>query len=754
LVAWNDDRYFDDEVFATRVSMTGVLDPYGIRIRGPAGQPAFSPSLAFGSGTFLVAYTVPVTGAADGQIFVTQLSPAGVLGPSVMLDGVGDNPGAASDGTDFLVAFESSAGIRVRRASGATLQPLGVTVAVSSDTQASGPTSAWGASGYLVVWGRKNGASYEIAGARVAQDGTVIDPGGFIVQAGLGDVLWPAIGWAGTHFVVAWDEGIRTAAVRVIGNTVLDAAPILLGAGTGGPPGMAPGIAFDGTYTSIAWTEAAGNDLHAATLDDAGTLLAPGDVSLDLTWIQDPPATLAYDGSRYLLAWNEPELWRSFEDDIFATTFTPGAPALTRIMPLDTSGDPQRRPAVCSDGNTWLVVWDDRALAARTAEILGVRIDSSGAVLDAPPLVIEATADAFRLEAVCAWTAPNWLVAYNSEQSIRGKLVPPSGQPSAAPFEISSNGRLPAIASDGAQFMVTWQTYSSSAVLNPSTIRAARVSNMGAVLDPSGIDVCTAGPVTEATIAFGQGQFLVGWNSNDDIYARRVTADGGVLDSATGFAVSAGLPAHRHPRVAFDGQRFVIAWSESLTGSPALVHGARVDNGMVLDPQGVALTSGSEDHVFLTLANDPAGVLLVWGGAAVRQLWAERLSSLDAGSPFLVAGASDDTAEPAAAAAASGVLIAYSSYDAGLGAYRVMTRLVGDGNPDGGVDAGSGSSDGGTDGGLQLPDAGPGLRTLSVGCGCGTGSGPSAAISLIILLVIWSARRRVSDGALGGKALQ
>jgi hypothetical protein len=103
----------------------------------------------------------------------------------------------------------------------------------------------------LIIWqDLRNGMDYDVYGARVSDDGRVLDPNGFLIAGGPGNQISPTVIFNGTEYLVAWShfEGvkyiIRSAKVSVaaqVSSVTLEAArndqhclrPILLMAGNG-----------------------------------------------------------------------------------------------------------------------------------------------------------------------------------------------------------------------------------------------------------------------------------------------------------------------------------------------------------------------------------------------------------------------------------------------------------------------------------------------------------------------------------------
>jgi hypothetical protein len=128
----------------------------------------------------------------------------------------------------------------------------------------------------------------------------------------------------------------------------------------------------------------------------------------------------------------------------------------------------------------------------------------------------------------------------------------------------------PAVASDGVNFFVVWMdrrnhNYDSGG--NDYDIYGTRVSPTGEVLDRNGIAVCTASRAQMyPSVAFDGQNYLVVWSDNRDnvngilsneIYGARVTPAGAVLEP-NGFKITHGEVAHV-PVIAFNGTDYLVA---------------------------------------------------------------------------------------------------------------------------------------------------------------------------------------------------
>ncbi len=150
---------------------------------------------------------------------------------------------------------------------------------------------------------------------------------------------------------------------------------------------------------------------------------------------------------------------------------TPSLGAETVLAPK--TAQTQWTPAAAFDGKgTFLVVWQEGGgNAGGEADILGARVNSGGKVLDAEPLAISRAKDFQRRPAV-AWNGREWLVVwqdardfeetgydiYAARVTAEGKCLDPEG---IAVCTAKEDQQMPAVASDGASFLVLWADYRS-----------------------------------------------------------------------------------------------------------------------------------------------------------------------------------------------------------------------------------------------------------------------------------------------------
>jgi len=204
----------------------------------------------------------------------------------------------------------------------------------------------------------------------------------------------------------------------------------------------------------------------------------------------------------------------------------------------------QRLPQVAFDGTNFLVVWvDERAQVdvepiAASALIYAARVSPTSGVLDPSGILVGGllrgtlTMQSTARPAV-SFDGTNYLIVWkqvdlDASYAILGRRVAPSGTLiDAAPFVIAPKTStiltFPRSAFDGTNHLVIWNDQSSA-----GSVRAARVSAAGLVLDPNGIVLAADAGASLPAIGCSTASCYAAWSSGASLYARRLGAsDGG-----------------------------------------------------------------------------------------------------------------------------------------------------------------------------------------------------------------------------------
>jgi hypothetical protein len=204
----------------------------------------------------------------------------------------------------------------------------------------------------------------------------------------------------------------------------------------------------------------------------------------------------------------------------------------------------------------------------------------------------------------------------------------------------------PSIAANGNGYFVVWadkRRYNSTEY----DIYGARVSSAGEVLDPGGIPICTdPGRQTSPRVAFDGQRYLVVWEDDREstaefqhyqIYGARVGTGGQVLDP-NGFKITTNRVTRLGPAVVSNGQGFFVAWEDWQRADNAIadVYGSPVSSdGVVAKPDGIPLVLGAGWQVQPRLAFANGEYLMTYrenGSLGGPDIWGIRVST--AGQPL------------------------------------------------------------------------------------------------------------------------
>ncbi len=479
------------------------------------------------------------------------------------------------------------------------------------------PRAAFDGSNYLVVWnGPWYGTQDSIVATRLSQSGSILDPSGIRIGKGTS----PNVAFDGSNYLVTWeqDSAIRCARVSLAG-VVLD-TPITVT----NVRGVAPAVAFDGTNCLVAW---GGQDLHAARVSPAGTVLDTGGILVSgATGVQEFPA-IACDGTNCLVAWQDGRPGGYL--DIYGARVTPSGSVLDPGgIAISTAAFSQFYPAVAFDGTNYLVTWQDY----RTADfdIFASRVAPAGAVLDPAGLPI-ATNAVYQRYPSLAFGGGSYMVTWerwdnDSCAGIWGARIQTSGVPRDTGFCIAPAGAdFAPVIFDGNRFLVFWEQ---------DGIRETTIDTSGHVQNQSGTPVyAAANDQRQPNAAFNGSDYLVVWQDerpgdSADIRGIRLGRSGTQPDPHP-FTVSAAVKAQSNPAVASNGTEFLVVWSD-LRSDTAQVYAARVSqSGLVLDTAGIRVCNATGAQTQPTVAYNGADYLVAWqdGRGSTVGIYAARVTS-------------------------------------------------------------------------------------------------------------------------------
>jgi len=442
MVVWEDYRSGYSHICGARVSPGGVLlDTAGIPISSPPrGQ--YNPSIAFDGVNYLVVWDDYVGGHDDYNIYGTRVTPGGAVLDSNAISITTDpkrqeNPAVTFGKDTYLVVwYDESNGLEIYGArvtpAGRVLDPNGFPITTGSRFHF-GPAVAFDQRNFFVVWGElhnksPNSSNTEIYGARVNQNGVVIDTSGIAITNNQPyEQEYPKVAFDGTNYLVAWEDA-RYRYCDTYGARVTPSGVVL---DTGGfaittIPNCLNGLSFDGRNYLAVWFN---GDIYGTRITPTGVVLDTLGIHIakgpDNQWF--PVA--AFDGRNYLVVWQDGGNTAALE---YCSRVTP----LGQV--LDTSGiaiclaaNGQGSPSAAFDGRNYLVVWQEGAEGNPPyAGIYGARVSAGGVVLDPVRIKISLSPSAESSPDV-AFDGRNYLVVWQGGDSsytgVRGARVSPGG---------------------------------------------------------------------------------------------------------------------------------------------------------------------------------------------------------------------------------------------------------------------------------------------------------------------------------------
>jgi hypothetical protein len=514
------------------------------------------------------------------------------LGPNDQL-----SPAATANGADSFVVWQDGRnpatapdiyGARVTSA-GVVTDASGIPISTATGAQAS-PAVAFDGVDFLVVWAdQRDGGDFDIYGARVDTTGSVLDSSGIPISTFSGGEYFPKVAASGTNFLAVWEDDRNAGGgyVDIYGCRVNGAGTVLdrdgFPVGTGSADRHTPAVAAGLTDYLVVWLDernlaTTGQDIYGARVTTGGGVTDPSGFAIDTATNDQTTPVLAFNGSQYLVAWTDARNMATSDLDIYGALVSTSATVTpSEGFVISTGAADEEAPATASNGTNYLVVWQDyRNSATSGADLYGVRVSTTGAVLDPTAIAIS--------------TAPGDQVS-------------------------------PYVATDGANYLVVWEDYRNAETAGVD-VYGARVTGSGTVLDPDGIPISTGDYDQLApAAAAGLGGYLVVWEdgrnlatTGADIYGSRVSSAGAVLD-AGGLPICTVNSAQYSAAVAFDGTHYLVVWSDerNLGVTGVDVYGTRVTtSGTVLDSPNIPIIQAAGDDIFPAVASAAGGFLVVW----------------------------------------------------------------------------------------------------------------------------------------------
>lgn len=221
----------------------------------------------------------------DYDLYATHVSPEGkILDPQIPVSTAYSNQIftdiACGNGLDLVVWQDLRSrqrweiyGARLR-SDGTVLDPQGIPIATGK-RNARHPQVAWSGKNFLVVWMEENeGRGWDVAGVRVSPQGKVVDRDRILIAKTPGDQAHPALAWGKDQYLVVWMDH---------------------------PPGISPKISGARVSASGKVLDPEGLVLSPSSRDPSFPAVAWGKEGFMVVWA-DQPASKVYTLSRVLMS--------------------------------------------------------------------------------------------------------------------------------------------------------------------------------------------------------------------------------------------------------------------------------------------------------------------------------------------------------------------------------------------------------------------------------------------------------------------
>ena len=510
------------------------------------------------------------------------------------------------------------------------------------------PAVAFDGTNYLVVWLEKkinHGNEYEIHGARVNIDGSVIDTMSFIINRHAHGK--PMAIFGGGIFFIVWvsnDWSWRISGARVTtSGMVLDTAGVDYGGG------MHPSVASSGNNFLIVTKRGNYNwgfdiigyliDLNGSLLDSTKIFKLPSMFWYPQIYIYSP--RIAFDGANFFVVWDTRDTtFNDFDTNIWGARVSQAGVVIDTNSILITNNEAgQFSPDVVYNGQNYLVTWIDRRNeGSESYDIYGTRVNPNGIVLD-PNGICISNQSSIQSKPTVGTGNGRFFVAWQDQQIGLGSTDIKVARVTPVGTVIDTNGiayrkSIPgcqsssSVAFDGTNYMAVWRdARSASFPLLDCDIYGIRLDENGNAVDDHAFPIAL-GPdeIIDPLICYGGSQYLViygSWFDNDTekLAGLMVATDGTISDS---FIISEDILSGTGSSysVAFGDTVFLVVWNQN-----DFVKASRISqSGLVLDPGGFVVDSYIHGIVNSNVIYGDSNFMVLWHCGWPGSLFAKRIA--------------------------------------------------------------------------------------------------------------------------------
>jgi len=497
------------------------------------------------------------------------------------------------------------------------------------------PAVAFDGTNFLVVWEDDRDNQDDIYGARIDQNGVVLDPGGFPISTTQYKEYYPDITFDGTNYTVVWaDESpgsgsytqITAARINTLGEIVDPSGYAVTNTST---YKSNPAITFNGTNYLVVWDEDINNqvDVYGARLTTDGVSLDPAGILISAAANSQYKPQLCFGITNFIVVWGDGRSGVTAE--IFGTRVSQAGDVLDPngiLIATSTSDSANIHPSVAFDGTNFFTFWDRGNYGDLIQgippewDIFGARINQAGTVLDPDAiLIVQSPAEGTSQEVNAVFNGTEYAIIWREATGIDNVLfstVSASGvisNPDGINASVAPNSqKWPAIAFDGTNHLAVWCDYRGASGYE---IYGTRIGPDGSILDPDGIAIAsTDGWSTEIPdVAYNGTNYLAVWHAGYGTYAIRVSPAGIVLDPQP-IIIREGNNNETwtaRPKVTSDGNNWLVLYMKGTLEVD--IYGSRVSSdGIVLDSVGFAICTAMEEQRDPVGSFDGQNYMIVW----------------------------------------------------------------------------------------------------------------------------------------------
>ncbi len=303
LAIWKGDGGSKAKHYAQRLDQSGVVQGSATELEASTDEPA----AAFNGFVYLVAWRVSTAIraarlGANGQW--VDSTPIDIASTTIAYG----NPAVARVGTDFVVTWADKYPDKTRVArvtgGGTVLDPDGVILPDMTGV----PDVGFDGASFLSV--AQGSISNDIVGQRLAPSGALVDPTPFAISSGPGSVKAPHVASRPGESLVVWGTGSGTPNTDIAGRRVASDGSLVGNAAIdfalGANEQINPAVATDGTGFFLVWEDHRapdGGDVYAERMAQDGTVLNPVAIPIGVAAAGQEAPEATFDGQNYFTVW-------------------------------------------------------------------------------------------------------------------------------------------------------------------------------------------------------------------------------------------------------------------------------------------------------------------------------------------------------------------------------------------------------------------------------------------------------------------